>query len=300
MTRQRLGLNLAMLFYACCSGLHAQENRLADLARFLDKATPTEQRQALFSSWRDEALKGDADAQYLVGSIYRRGDEVVPHAVERDADQARRFLSTAAAHGRLLAMAKMAELELSENRPLDATIWTQVYGYYHGWAGTANPQDFGPHGERQPTLYFEDLLRRTAEALRRGGGADAASIAQQANAFVAAHDKDVRAQEWPFGISPHWAGTQPKLENRASFRRVSVPAGKRDIASEWLLDFAPDGSVRKAVLFDAMPNVIYGNAHHGLVAQFEVAKDSAVADRYLLWTLDMKKADWQFGPTLTR
>ncbi|WP_157578593.1 hypothetical protein [Rudaea cellulosilytica] len=217
----------------------------------------------------------------------------------RDADQAHRFLSTAAAHGCLFAMAKMAELDLTANRPLDAAIWAQIYGYYRGWAGTKDPQDYGPHDKRQPTVYYEDLLRRTAEALKRGGGAQDMVIAQQVNAFIAAHDKDVQAQKWIYGISPRWAGDPLKLTNAASFRQVSVPLGKRDITSEWLLDFAPDGSVRRAILFDALPDAIDGSTHHGLVVQYEVEKD-AVADRYALRTVDMKKGDWQFGPTRTR
>ncbi|HEY2395692.1 MAG TPA: hypothetical protein VGH81_06920 [Rudaea sp.] len=85
----------------------APTNRnLADLARFLDAAVPADQRRLLFEGWRGTALAGDADAQYIVGTIYRRGASTEPHVVDRDADQARRFLSTAAGHGRLLAMAK--------------------------------------------------------------------------------------------------------------------------------------------------------------------------------------------------
>src|SRR5579863_60413 len=102
---------------------HADQNaagHLNDLARFLDKSTPAPARQEIFEGWRKAALAGDTDAQYVVGTMYRRGDDVLPHVVERDADQARRYLSTAAAHGRLLAMAKMAELELAEDHPLEA------------------------------------------------------------------------------------------------------------------------------------------------------------------------------------
>lgn len=286
---------LALALCASIGSVQAQERHLADFARYLDKATPVDARRAIFATWRDDALKGDIDAQYIVGSIYRRGDE----AIVRDADQAHRFLSTAAAHGCLFAMAKMAELDLTANRPLDAAIWAQIYGYYRGWAGTKDPQDYGPHDKRQPTVYYEDLLRRTAEALKRDGGAQDMVIAQQVNAFIAAHDKDVQAQKWIHGISPRWAGDPLKLTNAASFRQVSVPLGKRDITSEWLLDFAPDGSVRRAILFDALPDAIDGSTHHGLVVQYEVEKE-AVADRYALRTVDMKKGDWQFGPTRTR
>jgi TPR repeat protein len=84
----------------------APHGNLSDLARFLDAIVPADQRRSLFEAWRAAALGGDTDAQYIVGTIYRRGDSIEPHVVGRDADQARRFLSTAGGHGRLLAMAR--------------------------------------------------------------------------------------------------------------------------------------------------------------------------------------------------
>jgi len=276
----------------------AANQNLADLTRFLDASTPVDQRRSLFEGWRAAALAGETDAQYIIGTIYRRGDSIEPRVAVRDADQARRFLSTAAGHGRLLAMAKMAELELDEDRPLDAMIWTQIYGAYRGWVRNENITDYGEHNEREPTLYFEDLLRRVTERMRqKPGGLQTDVVLAQLNAFIAAHDKDVQAGLWRDGIAPRWAGARLKFENARSFRRVQVPI--RDMVSEWVLVFAADGSVKAAEPFDALPNFIKANADHGLVTQYEVARTGAgYADRYALKTVDLRKADWPIGPVL--
>jgi hypothetical protein len=276
-------------------------NNLPDLARFLDKAAPSEQRQSIFAGWRDAAIQGDVDAQYVMGSLYRRGDDATPPVLERDTDQARRFLSTAAAHGRLLAMAKMAELELTQDRPLEATIWAQVYGYYRGWAGDAGKDDSAAHPERRPTMYYEDLLRRTSEGMRRKfGDLQTQNVVQQVNAFIGAHDHDIGAGSWRDGIAPRWTGPRLKFENAKSMRRVGV-IGKRDMVSEWVLRFAADGSVDSAEAFDALPDFISANGHHSLAMQYEAAKaDAAQALRFGMKTIDLKRSDWPQGPAITR
>jgi hypothetical protein len=279
----------------------ADANRMADLARFLDKSTPNDQRQAIFNNWRDSALKGDTDAQYIVGSLYRRGDDVVPHVIERDADQARRYLSTAAAHGRILAMAKMAEVELAEGHAQEAMTWAQIFGYYRGWAGKADNTVEITHDQRQPTLYFEDLLRRASDSLKRKvGDLQTALIEQQTNAFIAQHDADVRVQLWQLGISPRWTGAQAKLVNAKDFHRVGIPIGMRDMVSEWVLDFGADGSVKHTEPFDALPNFIQANTYHGLVSQYAVeGAADAPPDRYALRTIELRKGDHFDGPTRT-
>jgi len=282
------------------AGIHAQgSGNLAALATFLDKTTPAPNRQAIFDVWNKAALGGDADAQYLVGTIYRRGDTVEPHVAERDATQARRFLSTAAAHGRLLAMAKMAEIELADDRPLEAMIWAQVYGAYRGWVGN-DTRDYGERNERQPTLYFEDLLRRASKRLaQKFGDERTAEVLAGLNQFVAAHDNDVRAGMAREGLSPQWARGQARFENAKSLRRVGTFV--HDTISEWVLVFSADGRVTSAEVIDAIPAFKNASGHHGIVTQYETtAAGKDAAERYALKTIDLKKADWPLGPTITR
>jgi len=268
---------------------------IAELAQFLDRSTPAPARQEIFAAWRQAALEGDADAQYVVGTIYRRGDAVQPPAVERSADQARRFLSTAAGHGRLLAMAKMAELELAEERPLEAMIWTQIYGTYCGWVRNDNPSDYGEHNEREPTLYFEDLLRRVSERMREKlGGQNEEQVLQQLNAFIGQHDKDIRADLARDGISPRWAGGGAKFKPRSGSRGFAVPL--RQMLSEWVLEFAADGSLRSAEAFDALPSFVKASSHHSLASLSEMAPAAdASNERYALQKIELRKGD-RIGP----
>ena len=272
---------------------------LAELMQFLDRSTPAPRRQEIFAAWREAALAGDTDAQYVVGTILRRGDNADPPLVPRDADQARRYLSTAAGHGRLLAMAKMAELELAEDRPFEAMIWTQIYGVYRGWVRNENPTDYGDHNEREPTLYFEDLLGRVTERMRQKlGSLREQDVLQQVNAFVAAHDKDVRADLWRDGIAPRWAGAGVKFKPRSGSRGFAVPL--RQMASEWVLEFAADGSLRSAEAFDALPSFVKASSHHSLASLSEMAPAvGAVGERYALQKIELKKGDWPIGPVRT-
>jgi len=301
---RRLSAFLAplLLCFLCASpAAHAATDaggNLAGLASFLDKATPAPNRKAIFDVWTKSALAGDADAQYLVGSLYRRGDAVVPHVVEQDSNQARRYLSTAAAHGRLLAMAKMAEIELADDHPLEAMIWAQVYGAYRGWVGN-DERGYGPNNERQPTLYFEDLLRRASRRLVQKFGDDRTEdVLAGLNRFVAEHDKEVRAQLVTAGLSPAWLGPQLPFENAKSMKRVGVDL--RNTVSEWVLTFAADGSVAAAEVLDAIPVFIHANGHRALVTQYRAAPaEKGAPERLTMKVVDLRKVDWPVGPVRT-
>ena len=283
---------IVALLLACVSLMvNADElpsSKIANLAQFLDPATPLAQRQELFSVWHKQAVDGDIDAQYIVGSLYRIGDSNKPAVVAVDADKARRYLSTAAANGRIIAMAKMAELELTENRPLDAMVWAQLFGYYRGWVGRAKPgeseiyfdREYATHGKPVPTIYFEDLLIRAQRALVN---VPAQEVLQHVNDFVTAHDADIRAHLMRHGLSKAAQGEAVDVVNEEAFRKVGVhPA---DSMSEWVIEFAPDGSVREAHLFDAIPDFEKARGHHRIVNQLRTtAVDATHPPRYLLRT----------------
>ena len=302
MLASRIGSILLALF-TCAAATPIEAARppghLGELTQFLDRATPAARRQELFAAWREAALAGDTDAQYVVGTIYRRGDNADPPLVPRDTDQARRFLSTAAGHGRVLAMAKMAELELAEDRPFEAMIWTQLYGVYRGWVRNENIGDYGEHNEREPTLYFEDLLGRVSERMRQKlGSLKESEVLQQLNAFVGAHDKDIRADLWRDGIGTRWAGAGAKFKPRSGSRGLAVSL--RQMLSEWVLEFGADGALHAAEPFDALPSFVKANSHHNLASLSEMAPAAATAtERYAVQKIELKKSDWPIGPART-
>jgi hypothetical protein len=240
-------------------------------------------------------LAGDPDAQYVVGSIYRRGDDAQP-PVARDADQAQRYLSTAAAHGRVFAMAKMAELELAEDRPLDAMIWTQIYGYYRGWAGTANPGDYGEHNERQPTLYYEDLLRRVSErAKKKLGDQQTPLVVQQVNAFIAAAcTTGVRY----FAALDRAAG-EVRERQRISSRKHSDRAAQHGFGVGARIHRRRLGEKSRTLRCAADFHRRQLASRTGDAIRNRQCRQRS-AERFALKTVDLKKSDWPLGPTLTR
>src|SRR5215468_208070 len=106
------------------------------LPTLLDANAPSAERQAAFDAYKKDALGGDIAAQYFVGNLYRLGDRLPGNIVARDSDQAFRYLSTAGAHGFIIAMAKTAELELELEKPYEAMLWAQLYGHYEGYGDT--------------------------------------------------------------------------------------------------------------------------------------------------------------------
>jgi hypothetical protein len=287
---------VALLLLCVSSKASADESsstKIAALAQFLDPATPVAQRQEFFAAWHQQAIDGDVDAQYIVGSLYRIGDSNKPAAVALDTDKARRYLSTAAANGRVIAMAKMAELELTENRPLDAMVWAQLFGYYRGWVGRAKPgeseiyfdREYATHGKPVPTIYFEDLLMRAQRALVN---VPAQEVLQHVNDFVAAHDADIRAHLMRHGLSKAAQGETIDIVNEDAFRKVGVHPS--DSMSEWVIAFSPDGSVREARLFDAIPDYEKARGHHRIVDQLRAtAVDAKHPPRYLLRTNEWRR-----------
>jgi TPR repeat protein len=127
-------LCICLLFAFGQLASHAFANDAADDSRYpmvklLDAEVPAAERQQTFDYFDKQALAGNSFAQYLIGSLYRIGDRLPGNVVPRDLEAANKYLSTAAAHGHLRAMAKMAELELSRKHYLEAMIWAQLFGY---------------------------------------------------------------------------------------------------------------------------------------------------------------------------
>src|SRR5262249_49754298 len=110
------------------------------LAKLLDTDAPAADRQAAFDAYKKDALAGDIAAQDFVGNLYRLRRSLPGNIVARDTDQAFRYLSTAGAHGFIIAMAKTAELELELKKPYEAMLWAQLYGHYEGY-GDAKVND---------------------------------------------------------------------------------------------------------------------------------------------------------------
>src|SRR5262249_5218306 len=159
------------------------------LSKLLDANAPSAERQAAFDAYKKDALGGDIAAQYFVGNLYRLRDRLPGNIVARDSDQAFRYLSTAGAHGFIIAMAKTAELELELEKPYEAMLWAQLYGHYEGYGDTK--VNDANHRSRI-NKYYTNLLRRAYAAF---GSDEVKTRAMQSDyqAFVEQHDPEIRA-----------------------------------------------------------------------------------------------------------
>ena len=253
---------------------HAQDDddRQYGLEKLLDTRTPEQERQRIFDHYKAQALAGKTFSQYVVGSLFRVGKQLPANVVDRDFDQAKRYLSTAAAHGQLNAMAKMAEIELEEGRAMDAMIWAQVYGHY------IIDSEKTPEKDRDPSAYLADLIVRVRQKF---DDKQEAEMEQHLNAFVAAHDADIRA-----GMHDSEAASErSNLRKRIGNMHYQSDAGrlsnrKSDVLAEYIVAFKPDGSADNAWLLDALPNFLVGKELRTVAMRMKVDETDGTELRY--------------------
>lgn len=229
------------------------------LARLLDPATPLEERRRLFSRYERLAKEGGYGSQYLVGSIYRLGEDAPAPIVTRDLGQARVYLGNAALNGYRMAMAKMAELELADGHPLDAMVWAQVFGHYSGATD--------PRTDKHKFGYLADLLHRISEKLDKTQMANVPAYVSQ---FVAQHDAQIRAADKDdaagstSGDNDLHRTFAPQAYETMDHRLL--PTGMAD----YVVAYGPDGHAQAAWLMDALPTLKVGRELRPIAMQTRV------------------------------
>ena len=213
--------------------------------RLLNPDTPLQERQAIFASLEAKAQEGDQKALYVVGSLYRIGNELPASPVARDMDKARLYLSNAATHGEILAMAKMAEIEVASMHPMEAMTWAQIYGHY----ALLQPEAYRPSDG-----YLGELVDRASRGI---GKAQLQDVVDHLNAFITAYDSPVKSGAVQRSSIPaDMAATDvPKKSITFHGSDYRPPAGFAD----FLVSFAPDGTVKDVWLLDATPDNKLGN-----------------------------------------
>lgn len=280
MNRQRARAMVAAIGFAVLTGLiGAPMARAAEatskaapsdiyndaLARLFDPATPLDERHRLFSLYEKLAKEGGYGAQYLVGSIYRLGDDDPAPVVARDLEQARVYLGNAALNGYRMAMAKMAELELADGHPLDAMVWAQVFGHYSGATD--------PGADKRQFGYLADLLHRISEKLDK---TQMANVPAYVGQFIALHDAQIRAatngnadeaESSSDGMHRTFApGAYETMDHRP------LPTGMAD----YVVAYGPDGHAQAAWLMDALPTLKVGRELRPIAMQTRVNPTPAV------------------------
>lgn len=154
-------------------------------ARMFNPEATVADRAADLATLQADALRPDALAfdRYLLGSLYRLGREHPAALVDQDMDKARKLLTAAALDGDLLAMASMAEIELTRGDYMAAMVWGQVYGHYDAIYGSGRA---GKHA------YIADMLDRIYRRLRAGKDIED-EIQVLVTAFVVEHGERIDA-----------------------------------------------------------------------------------------------------------
>ncbi len=145
----------------------------------LDAHAPPGQREAALKQLREDAEHGNAFAQLLLGALYFQGPQGAHALLPRDPALADVYLSNAATHGNVFAMAAMAELELQQHRVLQANVWAQIYVHYG-----VSPQDL------KGATYAALLMHRTWPRLPR---AEEQTAVDDINAYIRLHNASIIA-----------------------------------------------------------------------------------------------------------
>jgi hypothetical protein len=224
----------------------------------LDPQQPLALRRQTLAGLEKNAQDDDQGELYLLGSLYQMGPHASGAAVPQDLDKAALYLGNAALRGSLLAMAKMAEVDLATRKYREAMIWAQVFAHYAMLL---------PDGERPPGGYTAELVQRIVDKL---GRSSIPQVMPDVANFIAQHDASIRA-----GTSSHFGGKAlPKPKERhlvTPDRRFAAQSGFAD----YLLVFGPDGSVAHAWLLDAVPDPVLGETLRHYVREMTVPVESA-------------------------
>ena len=164
---------LTVLAFGSLAGLASAQNPPAPTYTengfspvLLDTSASREARTQAFTHIIDLANQGQVRAQDLAGTLYWQGANIEGSPVPVNLKLARRLLANAAVHGDVLAMAKMAELELSAGHAGQAMVWAQLYVRYLA------PLVPVRQGRGQYSAYGATLIQRIEKA---GGKIDQAT-----------------------------------------------------------------------------------------------------------------------------
>lgn len=148
-----------------------------ELRLALDPEQPLAARQTALTAVKQAAQGGNGEAQFVIGSLYMWGPEHPAALLPKDLAKAKTYLSNAAVHGWLEAMAAMAEIELQTDHPENASVWALADYYFSG------ASHYAAKG------YLADLIHRCEQLLTK---AQRDKALADANVFIARYQADIR------------------------------------------------------------------------------------------------------------
>lgn len=181
------------------------------------------------------------------------------------------YLSNAAIHGNIEAMAKMAEVELAAHNYQEAMNWAQIYGHY----APLLPKNFRPSKG-----YLAGLLARINEHFN---SSKLPEIVRDLNVFIENYDADIQAAQKRVQAARSFISAKPS-SNRDVTLAVMNSATSSDFA-DYLVAFKPNGTVANIWLLDSTPNPRLGNLLRSAIVGYTVtpASTDVGADLRYAW-----------------
>ncbi|MGB8634797.1 MAG: hypothetical protein WCD66_05120 [Rhodanobacteraceae bacterium] len=209
--------------------------------RMLDTSIPASERLNQFANMMTLANKGQVRAQDLAGTLLWQGSRVEGSPLKRNLGQARKLLANAAVHGEVIAMAKLAELELAAGRTEQAMVWAQMYARYQ------NPMAMQRARRGRSAAYGSDLIQRISKA----GGTINKGIRTDVAAMVSRFDEPIRRGIDAFS-SVRRGGDAflvrgPAGTDKVEYRNINGMA-------EYLVAFDASGAPGMIWLLDSLPD----------------------------------------------
>ncbi len=237
--------------------------------RMLDASLPANDRLNAFAGMMTRANQGQVRAQDLAGTLLWQGAQVEGSPLQRNLGQARNLLANAAVHGDVLAMAKLAELELAAGQTEQAMVWAQMYARYQ------NPMAMQRARRGRSAAYGSDLIRRISQA----GGGISKRIRTDVAAMVSRFDETIRRGIDEFSSRRRSGDTflvrRPYGVDKVEYRNVNGMA-------EYLVAFDPSGAPGRIWLLDSLPDAKTDSIVRGYLEQVRAnSVDEAAGTRYL-------------------
>lgn len=280
MSFRAFGFGLFSLLCLSCVSVRAADTAEDDkryaIVKLLDAGAPAAERQATFDYFDRKAIEGNTFAQYLIGSLYRIGNGLPGNIAPLDLDKANKYLSTAAGHGHVRAMAKMAELELAQRHYLEAMIWAQLFGYYAGLNGA----DAKTIKDNSESGYLADLIKRISDRL---DPKLLPAVQEDVNAVIAQRGADIRKgmAGGTMTLSPATERLAYRTSTRRHFADPPRSSDHRDVLADYLVAYDAKGDAAQAWLIDALPDLSLGKSLKLVALSTEV--NEAPADAGLRW-----------------
>jgi len=238
----------------------------------LDPAAPLEKRMAYVAEMETIVQRvKDPFLLYVLGSLYRQGEDSPAVPVTKDLDRAREYLSRAALSGSVLAMAKLSAIESQAKNRFEANVWAQLHFHYG--------KELARLDRRIPESFAASVLGAAQD-----GFADSqrAALNDSVGMMISTHDaaimKGVQALADRQASNPLRTARGERC-TLMDLQKISRGKGGKPASfamAEFYLSFSSDGSVDHVWALDGWPDAAFARAVRPCAMAYRVEPAAAL------------------------